>query len=62
MYIKLSAREMKTEFKLKYGGLAQLVEHLPCTQGVSGSNPLSSTKKRLKSKDLSLFLCKFEEY
>ena len=33
MYIKLSAREMKKEFKLKYGGLAQLVEHLPCTQG-----------------------------
>lgn len=28
-----------------HGGLAQLVEHLPCTQGVNGSNPLSSTKK-----------------
>ena len=27
----------------KYGGIAQLVEHLPCKQGVSGSNPLTST-------------------
>ena len=26
------------------GGIAQLGEHLPCTQGVSGSNPLTSTK------------------
>ena len=26
------------------GGIAQLVEHLPCKQGVSGSNPLTSTK------------------
>ena len=26
-----------------YGGIAQLVEHLPCKQGVSGSNPLTST-------------------
>ncbi len=25
------------------GGIAQLVEHLPCKQGVSGSNPLIST-------------------
>ena len=28
---------------LKYGGLAQLGERLPCTQEVSGSIPLSST-------------------
>ncbi len=26
-----------------FGGIAQLVEHLPCKQGVSGSNPLIST-------------------
>ena len=26
-----------------YGELAQLGEHLPCTQGVKGSNPLFST-------------------
>lgn len=25
------------------GGLAQLIEHLICIQGVSGLNPLSST-------------------
>ena len=32
------------------GGVAQLGEHLPCKQGVSGSNPLISTrfKKNLK--------------
>ena len=28
---------------MEYGGLAQLGEHLPCTQGVKGSNPLIST-------------------
>ena len=26
-----------------HGGIAQLGEHLPCKQGVSGSNPLIST-------------------
>ena len=36
-----------------YGQLAQLGEHLPCTQGVKGSNPLFSTissnlKRKLK--------------
>lgn len=25
------------------GGIAQLVEHLPCKQGVKGSNPFIST-------------------
>ena len=25
------------------GGIAQLVEHLPCKQGVIGSNPFTST-------------------
>ena len=33
-----------TAFKKAYGGIAQLVEHLPCKQGVSGSIPLASTK------------------
>ena len=28
--------------RLKEGDIAQLVEHLLCTQGVSGSNPLIS--------------------
>ena len=27
-----------------YGELAQLGEHLPCTQGVKGSSPLFSTR------------------
>jgi hypothetical protein len=30
------------------GGLAQLGEHIPCTDGVRGSNPLASTKNFLK--------------
>ena len=28
-----------------FGGIAQLGEHLPCKQGVSGSIPLTSTKQ-----------------
>ena len=28
----------------KYGGVAQLGEHLPCKQGVMGSIPIISTK------------------
>ena len=28
----------------KFGGVAQLGEHLPCKQGVRGSNPLISTR------------------
>ena len=31
--------------KKGFGGIAQLGEHLPCKQGVSGSNPLTSTKE-----------------
>ena len=27
----------------EYGGIAQLGEHLPCKQGVKGSNPFIST-------------------
>ena len=34
----------------EHGGIAQLVEHLPCKQGVSGSNPLISTKSRAQAK------------
>ena len=29
-----------------HGGVAQLGEHLPCKQGVRGSNPLISTVER----------------
>ena len=28
----------------QFGGVAQLGEHLPCKQGVMGSNPIISTK------------------
>ena len=31
-----------------FGGVAQLGEHLPCKQGVMGSNPIISTKDLLK--------------
>ena len=34
----------KGEAKPKNGGVAQLGEHLPCKQGVMGSNPIISTK------------------
>ena len=29
-----------------YGGVAQLGEHLPCKQGVMGSNPIISTSRQ----------------
>jgi hypothetical protein len=32
--------------KNERGGIAQLVERLLCKQDVSGSNPLTSTKKK----------------
>ena len=35
-------------FSIRYGGIAQLGEHLPCKQGVSGSIPLTSTKQFLE--------------
>ena len=33
----------KTKNKHTNGGVAQLGEHLPCKQGVMGSNPIIST-------------------
>ena len=33
----------KNENPWWYGGVAQLGEHLPCKQGVMGSNPIIST-------------------
>ena len=34
----------KNNYKpFNYGGVAQLGEHLPCKQGVMGSNPIIST-------------------
>ena len=36
--------EKKEKTTNLYGGVAQLGEHLPCKQGVMGSNPIISTK------------------
>ena len=33
------------------GGVAQLGEHLPCKQGVMGSNPIISTSRRCRQTD-----------
>ena len=38
--------ENKEKAQTYYGGVAQLGEHLPCKQGVMGSNPIISTMKR----------------
>ena len=39
-----SAKAQKTgEETTTFGGVAQLGEHLPCKQGVMGSNPIIST-------------------
>ena len=34
---------VNNEVSTKFGGVAQLGEHLPCKQGVKGSNPFIST-------------------
>ena len=41
--IQLSIFNLKNELT-PHGGIAQLVEHLLCKQGVIGSNPFTSTK------------------
>ncbi len=49
---------------LRYGGIAQLVEHLLCKQGVKSSNLFISTKNRLIdffSVDLFSFCSALEE-
>ena len=38
-----------------YGGVAQLGEHLPCTQGVDGSSPFTSTIFDLEFKIEKIF-------
>ena len=43
-----------------YGELAQLGEHLPCTQGVKGSNPLFSTTSL--AEDSSMYLENWIKY
>ena len=38
------------------GGIAQLGEHLPCKQGVKGSNPFISIRKLKKVSDINCTL------
>ena len=40
-----------------YGGVAQLGEHLPCKQGVMGSNPIISTNFRFAVRALQSENC-----
>ena len=42
-YHKLMMEKDVYKRQVLYGELAQLGEHLPCTQGVKGSSPLFST-------------------
>src|SRR5689334_3617639 len=43
-------REISSRMHPIYGGVAQLGEHLLCTQGVRGSNPLVSTEHARSAK------------
>ena len=38
------SKKRRKHYEPFYGGVAQLGEHLPCKQGVMGSNPIISTK------------------
>ena len=42
----------KKQTLILYGGVAQLGEHLPCKQGVMGSNPIISTKTQKSLKQM----------
>ena len=44
MQIPSNTRKKVERVTSEYGGVAQLGEHLPCKQGVMGSNPIISTK------------------
>ena len=44
-----------------FGAVAQLGEHLPCTEGVAGSNPVSSTKDFLLFDNLEIDAGRFIE-
>ena len=46
----------------KHGGVAQLGEHLPCTQGVKGSNPFISTTDRKVEGQADLKITNRTEY
>ena len=47
----------------KHGGVAQLGEHLPCKQGVMGSNPIISSDARSgRTKRLLKVTCPFLKF
>ena len=41
--VEREAQKTESTHIIKYGGVAQLGEHLPCKQGVMGSKPIIST-------------------
>ena len=45
IYLCCSIFSDREENPEKNGGVAQLGEHLPCKQGVMGSNPIISTSR-----------------
>ena len=47
---KREEEELRQKGSWKRGGVAQLGEHLPCKQGVMGSNPIISTKSVERTK------------
>ncbi len=54
MVLKVRERTFKRDRKDEepaHGGIAQLVEHLLCKQGVIGSNPFTSTSRPVKRTD-----------
>ena len=44
LFIVKAKEQSKRTMGNRHGGVAQLGEHLPCKQGVMGSNPIISTK------------------
>ena len=54
MVLKVRERTFKRDRKDEepaHGGIAQLVEHLLCKQGVIGSNPFTSTTEEVSEGD-----------
>ena len=41
--MRVISKKTMEKLPTQYGGVAQLGEHLPCKQGVMGSNPIIST-------------------
>ena len=52
---QVASGKRKYSRRKRFGAVAQLVAHLHGMQGVRGSSPLSSTKKPLEHRDLTVF-------